>query len=155
MKGRKKEVGFTLIELLVVIIIVAILAAVAIPLLSGNTEKARATEAISGLSTIRTGMRADFAEHGKYAVPATFDVIGINPPVGTTPGDLDGRFFSNASYAGLITVAVDGNHFCAGADGGAAASTAPKAADVATLVRSMDQDGTIFKSTDCTGTKLN
>ena len=148
----KNEKGFTLIELLVVIIIVAILAAVGIPLLSGNTERARATEAVAGLSTIRTGMRADFAEHAKYAVPATLDVIGIKLATATTPGDLDGRYFSMASYIGRITSADD-THFCAGASG--AASVAVRAADVATLSRSMNQDGTIFSTTDCSGTALN
>src|SRR3989338_5022281 len=46
--------GFTLIELLVVVIIVAVLAAVGVPLLSANVTRARGTEAETGLGTLRT-----------------------------------------------------------------------------------------------------
>ena len=47
MKMRKtsRKAGFTLVELMVVAIIVAILAAVSIPLMSGNKRRAAATEA--------------------------------------------------------------------------------------------------------------
>ena len=54
-KTRKsRKAGFTLVELMVVAIIVAILAAVAIPLMSGNRTRAMATEAETALGTIRT-----------------------------------------------------------------------------------------------------
>ena len=48
-KLMKNETGFTLIELLIVVIIVAVLVAVGVPLLQGNIERAKLTEADAGL----------------------------------------------------------------------------------------------------------
>ena len=48
MRKLKNKAGFTLVELMVVAIIVAILAAVAIPLMSSNKKRALGTCAICG-----------------------------------------------------------------------------------------------------------
>lgn len=99
---RLQEKGFTLIELLVVVIIVAVLAAVAVPLLSGNITRARSSEAEATLGTIRTAMRAYYAEHRDYNIPGDFPPgiqlrdTGATPPI---VSDLDGRFFSEECYA--------------------------------------------------------
>jgi type IV pilus assembly protein PilA len=62
----KKRNGFTLIELMVVVLVVAILAAVAIPIMRGNIDKAKWAEGIAGADTIRTSIRAYIAEHGSH-----------------------------------------------------------------------------------------
>ncbi|MCX7942480.1 MAG: prepilin-type N-terminal cleavage/methylation domain-containing protein, partial [Dictyoglomaceae bacterium] len=49
-----REKGFTLIELMVVIVIIAILAAVALPNFMGATEKARESAVRSAVKTIQT-----------------------------------------------------------------------------------------------------
>ena len=64
---KRNKAAFTLIELLVVVIIVAILAAVGVPLLSANVRRARASEAESGIGAIRTGVRAYQSENNNSA----------------------------------------------------------------------------------------
>ena len=101
MKTRNhKKAGFTLVELMVVAIIVAILAAVAIPLMAGNKERAAATEAQAGCSAILTAERVERAENGAYiAAPAPDTLQGIEP------GDLQGKYFDHTAY--VTTVAGD------------------------------------------------
>ena len=147
--------GFTLIELLVVVIIVAVLAAVGVPLLSANVARARASEAEAALGTMRTGLRSFFAERKTY-VGATFPLIGINRTLGganIADGDLDGRFFSDDAYS-LQSLGI--TTFCINADG--AGSLAPKKDQVQTtnlLVRSMDEQGNIRDALNCGGNILN
>ena len=152
---KRNKTAFTLIELLVVVIIVAILAAVGIPLLSGNVDRARASEAEAGLGTIRTGMRAFFAEHSAF--PVAGDPILAN--IGLKAGDLTGRFFADGAYeiASISgpCITVVGNHDNA---------LAPRHVQVdgtngAILIRSMQvggaNDGNIYSAADCSTGLLN
>jgi len=157
MRRSQSQKGFTLIELLVVVIIVAVLAAVGIPLLTGNVERARLSEADAGLGTVRTAMRARLAELGSYPTIAAGTLasaanLGISPPVGTRPGDLDGRFFSDASYT-VASPRAGTNTFCGNASG--AVSAAPRAAQVVALARSMDELGHIHDAANCGGSVIN
>ncbi len=88
---KNKKAGFTLVELMVVAIIVAILAAVSIPLMTGNKDRAMATEGQAGCTTIATQIRMYWAEHG--SAPANMAALtGIND------GDMDGNYFDDNSY---------------------------------------------------------
>jgi prepilin-type N-terminal cleavage/methylation domain-containing protein len=93
MSDRRKA-GFTLVELMIVAIIVAILAAVAIPLMSGNKKRAVATEGQAGCSSIWTACRVYYAEHSAWPTNGT--------PVTTLPGisvgDLKGSYFNETTY---------------------------------------------------------
>ena len=116
---KRSRAGFTLIELMVVAIIVAILAAVAIPLMSANKKRAMATEGEAGLGSVRTALRAMFAESGAYnldlnkaAITAPCSVTNI-PGVGAN--DLNGKYFQSGNYsltavgANTYTLQVQGN----------------------------------------------
>ncbi len=85
--------GFTLIELMVVILIVAILAAVAIPILRGRIDAAKWSEGKAGAGTISVALRAYEAE-GR-------DPNGLTLPsdIGFADGDLDGTYFIDGCYS--------------------------------------------------------
>lgn len=98
MLGKK---GFTLIELLVVIIIVGVLAAVSVPMMRGNIDRAKKTEAVAALGSIRTAERLYFAEKANYVnVPAANFASGSHAlNAYLKAGDLDGRYFRDECYS--------------------------------------------------------
>ena len=131
---KKRRSGFTLVELMVVAIIVAILAAVAIPLMSGSKRRAMATEAEAGLGTCRTALRAYFAEHNDYGSD------GVGKPVtdieGIRSGDLSGTYFTDGDYT--YTVYESGSNYtlyCSGSTG-----------DVVGVSISLNRDGEFIRS---------
>lgn len=92
MERRK---GFTLVELMVVILIVAILAAVAIPILRGRIDAAKWSEGRAMMGSIATAIRAYAAEKGPTfpgPFPATLLALGF------APGDLNGNYFADADF---------------------------------------------------------
>ncbi len=145
-KSNRKS-GFTLVELMVVAVIVAILAAVAIPLMSGNRNRAIATEAEAGLGTIRTALRAMFAQSNAYNVNLDGAAIAVGGVAGVVPGiragDLLGRYFDDSDYS--IT-AIGAATYALRCGGNSAASTAPVKAQANGIVITMNQDGTITRA---------
>ena len=107
MKSRK---GFTLIELMVVILIVAILAAVAIPILRGRIESAKWSEGAAIAGTVKTAVKVAFAEDST----ATLTGVLASPPnalttlLGFGTGDLTGQYFSAANFT-VTDVDASGN----------------------------------------------
>ena len=96
MRGRK---GFTLIELMVVILIVAILAAVAIPILRGRIDAAKWSEGRAMMGSIATAIRAYHAEKGPNGtVPA--NIVGTNATdLGFLAADLTGTYFTSGQFS--------------------------------------------------------
>jgi len=143
---KRNRSAFTLIELLVVVIIVAVLAAVGVPLLSANVQRARASEAEAGLGSWRTGIRAFLAEQGGN-FPAGTTAVTLTE-AGLKAGDLSGRWFNNPAYSNTATELTA--NYCISVTG--TNSTATKAVQVQTpnlIARSMDQNGTICDGTAC------
>ena len=142
MRGKK---GFTLIELMVVAVIVAILAAVLIPLMTGNRARAYSTEAEAALGTIRNSLRVYYAEHNNNypVIVAGTDVVGNVD--GISDGDLDGTFFSDEAYT-ITSAAASYDILCTWND--SVAPAAPRAADVNTTgyTTSLDETGTFTRT---------
>jgi len=89
----KSNKGFTMVELMVVVLIVGILAAVAVPLMSGRIDSAKWSEAKAGMGTIASALRAYAAEKGNFTSAPSLTDLGIST------ADLDGTYFTNGCYA--------------------------------------------------------
>ena len=103
MKNRK---GFTLIELMVVILIVAILAAVAIPILRGRIDAAKWSEGRAVMGTIGTAIRAYHAENGVGGVVPTAIIGSGVTELGFIVTDLTGTYFASSDFA-MSALAMD------------------------------------------------
>jgi type IV pilus assembly protein PilE len=78
----KRNKGFTLIELMIVVVVIAILAAIAMPLYSDYVRRGRIADATANLSGLRVRMEQYFQDNRTY-VNAAGD-CGVD--VTTTPG---------------------------------------------------------------------
>lgn len=85
-KNRQTESGFTLIEIMVVIIIMGILASYVAVRLTGQTEKARRTQATVQIDGLETALKLYKLDNGSY--PSTEQGLQalVEPPtVGKLP----------------------------------------------------------------------
>ncbi|BCL37789.1 type IV pilin-like G/H family protein [Nostoc sp. MS1] len=78
-KNREEE-GFTLIELLVVVIIIGVLAAIALPSLLGQVNKAKQSEARNYVGTANRSQQAFFLEYQRFATDLSELQVGIRTP---------------------------------------------------------------------------
>ncbi len=109
MVNKRDRSGFTMIELMAVIMIVAILAAVAVPILRGKNEASKWSEAATTAGTIRSVVRAEFAKD-----PATVGawngqgVTGVMSQLGFKAGDLTGKYFNDTHFT-IASIDANGN----------------------------------------------
>ncbi|OFW60565.1 MAG: hypothetical protein A2133_11935 [Actinobacteria bacterium RBG_16_64_13] len=106
-RGVRKNAGFTLIELLVVIIIIAVLAAIAIPVYLGQRQQAQDSVAYSLVRNALTVVQTAFVDTGAYdeitavmlsniEVTMTF-VESADDLVSTDPPSINGAVVAEAT----------------------------------------------------------
>lgn len=104
---RTNKQGFTMVELLVVLVIIGILAAVATPIFLGNTQKAKASEAVATMSLIRQAQRDYFINTSSYIVPIAAGEIGKTPEnKGVAVNTGVAQYFANDAFEVKQTAAA-------------------------------------------------
>lgn len=98
--------GFTLIELLIVVVIVGILALAAIPLIQGNVDEARSTEAKAALGAMKDRARVVYQRNPT----ATLDKAALG--LGAT--ELNGSYFTDSNYTVTTTTPTSWTAQCSG-----------------------------------------
>ena len=101
---RDRERGFTLIELLVVILIVALLAAIAIPVFLHQREKSYESQMQSSLKAMAGAIEAYAMDPGVGGSYAALD--------GLTGADLAPYGFRMPAYLSEATIEANATEFC-------------------------------------------
>ena len=143
--------GFTLVELLIVIIIVGVLASVAIPIMSGITKRAVASEAISMLGMIRTAEKAYYLEHHSYTNVLTDLTLRLRQNGAYGTSDLDGTYVSEGCFS-LVGITIS-TVYCKPLSNNSAPQSSiftgwsytPKIQNTSPYI-AMDQDGNIYSN---------
>ncbi len=98
----RNQKGFTLVELMVVVVILGVLAALVIPTLSGQIDKAKINRTYADMKSIQNALQLHFADNNQYPA-ATGTAVPALPNYGlaTIPTDAWGQPF----YYETVTVA--------------------------------------------------
>jgi type IV pilus assembly protein PilE len=86
-----RQRGFTIIELLITIVIISILAAIALPAYNDYTQRAKITEAFTGLADFRVRMEQFYQDNRRY------DGAGLNGCGAASPNS---KYFNFACAPG-------------------------------------------------------
>ncbi|WP_428897884.1 type II secretion system protein G [Parelusimicrobium proximum] len=97
------EKGFTLIELLVVVLIIAILAAVALPQYTAAVEKSRATQAMLMVKALKDAGDRYYLANDEY--PTSFSQLDVSIPNASA-----GTMCAAAPSGGIKECVEDGNY---------------------------------------------
>jgi len=91
--GRARTRGFTLIELMIVVVVIAILAAIAVPGYGSYMQRARRTDATRALTEAAAAMERYFSQNQTYAISS------LGPPANVYPATSPEGYY-NLSISG-------------------------------------------------------
>ena len=101
---RRTHRAFTLIELLLVVVILAVLAAVVVPIYTGQIQKTRIRTTIADISQLETSLAAFQLENGRF--PTTDEGLGA---LVRAPADLVGSW--SGPYVKQVTSDKWGHYY--------------------------------------------
>lgn len=108
---RAQAAGFTLIELMIVVAIIAVLAAIALPIYSDYITRGKLTEAQNNLSSLRVLMEQYFQDNRTY-VASGGTGCGVNMPTNTASNGANSiaKYFTYtcAATASTYTITATG-----------------------------------------------
>jgi type IV pilus assembly protein PilA len=108
----RNQQGFSLIELLIAVVLIAIIAALAIPSLLQSRRAANEASAIQSLRTIASAENAYFSALGSSAKYGTLDQLHA---AGLVDSSLTGAGFTKSGYAFTHSVSTPSDRYCADA----------------------------------------
>ncbi len=97
-KFRNTQGGFSLVELMIVLVIIGILAAVGVPIYTGNVKKAKQSEADATMGMIRTQLRVEYAENDTYPVKGSSTAVTALTEISMSANNLEGKYFPATAY---------------------------------------------------------
>lgn len=136
MWAKQKQTGFTIVELLIVIIVIGILAAIVITSFRGVQQKARDSERVSDINSMKKQLEALYASKGYYPLTESLpggqgfpflaaNMPGADPQIMVTPTASDKTLSSYKDFSsppianyGYISYKADGSR-CSSALGDA------------------------------------
>ena len=107
-KQLRKQRGFTLLELLMVVIIIAILASLALPQYLRTVAKARRSEALNVLATLRSAELRYAAEHRGFTNASANLDIDYDPELFNNNANTSGSWFFGLDAEANNAVAATG-----------------------------------------------
>lgn len=137
--------GFTLIELMIAVVVVAILAAIALPAFMDSIRKSRRSDALAALSTLQQAQERWRGNHPSYATDLANTAAAGDPPNG-----LGLSAATSAGYYGIELTGVDATGYTATATATSGKSQAEDGSCVRLSVR-MAGGNIVYGSAEATG----